>query len=66
MPWRVILRALVIAQAMFDCHRTRCVLRGAFTNELQDFCGMQHDRVFYREIHIGVFHDRVMYVGGGL
>jgi hypothetical protein len=42
------------------------VLRGAFTDELQDFCGMQHDRVFYREIHIGVFHDRVMYVGGGL
>ncbi|NLO16179.1 MAG: hypothetical protein GX123_09105 [Clostridiales bacterium] len=57
---------MVIAQAMFYYHGTRCVLRGAFTDEIQDFSGMYHDWAFDREMRIGgVFHGRVMYVDGG-
>ena len=57
---------MVIAQAMFDYQGTRCVLRGALTDELQDFSGMYHDWAFDREMRIGgVFHGRVMYIDGG-
>jgi len=57
---------MVIAQAMFDYQGTRCVLRGAFTDEIQDFSGMYHVWAFDRGMRIGgVFHGRVMYVDGG-
>ena len=56
---------MVIAQAMFDYHGTRCVLRGAFTDELEDFSGMYHDWTSDREMRIGVFDGRVMFVEGG-
>jgi len=57
---------MVIAQAMFDYQGTRCVLRGAYTDELQDFSGMYHDWTFDREMRIGgVFHGRAMAIDGG-
>lgn len=56
---------MVIAQAMFDYQGARCLLRGAFTDELVDFSGMYHDWAFDREMRIGVFRGRVMYVDGG-
>lgn len=57
--------SMVIAQAMFDYKGTRCLLRGAFTDDLQDISGMYHDWTFDRGMRIGVFHGRVMYVEGG-
>ncbi len=56
---------MVIAQASFVYQGARCLLRGAFTDELVDFSGMYHDWAFDREMRIGVFHGRVMYVDGG-
>ena len=55
----------VIAQAMFDCGGVRCLLRGALTDELEDFSGKYYDWTFDRGMRIGVFHGRVMFVGGG-
>ena len=55
----------VIAQAMFDWVGTRCLLRGALTDELEDISGMYYDWVFDRGMRIGVFHGRVMFVDGG-
>ncbi|MDD4080125.1 MAG: hypothetical protein PHP02_01760 [Eubacteriales bacterium] len=55
----------VIAQAMFDYQGTRCLLRGALTDELEDFSGMYHEWTFDRGMRIGVFHGRVMFVDGG-
>jgi hypothetical protein len=57
--------ARVIAQAMFNYQGTRCVLRGAFTDDLQDFSGMYYDWAFEREMRIGVFDGCVLYVDGG-
>ena len=56
---------MVIAQAVFDYNGARCVLRGTYTDDLQDFSGMYYDWAFDREMRIGVFHGRVMYVDGG-
>lgn len=56
---------VIIAQAMFEYHGVRCVLRGAQTEELQDLSGMYYDWAFDRGMHIGVFEGRVMFVEGG-
>lgn len=56
---------MVIAQAVFDYQGTRCVLRGALTDGLEDFSGMYHEWTFDRAMRVGVFHGRVMFVDGG-
>lgn len=55
----------VIAQATFDYQGIRCVLRGSFTDDLQDLSGMHHDWLFDRGMPIGVFCGRVMLVDDG-
>lgn len=55
----------VIAQAMFDYEGTRCLLRGALTDELEDISGMYYDWTFAMKVRVGVYQGRVMYLQDG-